>query len=1019
MEVRGGWHTEARTRMQNILRRLRYNIFPPPRWPVTWKHAIPLAGFLAVFGGACLWLEMTNKLMFAHPAAFWLLILTGWVWWMSVAGYAGLTRSRSVVATLVRLSLLGVFIVVLAEPRSVRIRDILSVIYAVDVSDSIGDGSTDAALQFVTKNVSEKPQQDEAGLVVFGRNAAVELPPRITFPLEAINSQIDRDATNLEQSLALSAAMLPEENQGRIVLISDGTSTEGSLSRVLDELKSRGVSVDVLPIQYAYDDEVWLERLELPQFVKLGETYEATILLSSLKAGSGNLILRENGKIISEEPVKFQEGKNKFTVPISLREAGYYEYAATIEVPRGKDNLTQNNSVINSLFIEGEGKVLLVVDPNGDERDWQPLAQAIREGERAVEVRPAYELQRDATSLMPYDCIAFVNVAYDNFDGIQLQAVRDAVYDLGIGFLMVGGQNSFGPGGYHRTLIEDVLPVSMDVTQKKVLPKGALAIILHTCEFAEGNTWAKRITKEAVRVLGAQDEVGAICYGPGGGDQWIFEMTPASEYEKLVPKINAAQPSDMPSFTSTMAMGLKGLMKTDASARHMIIISDGDPSPPPPQLVQEFIDAKVSISIVAIFPHGGVDIPKLRAICSATGGRFYFPSDPKQLPAIFIKESKSLKRSMIQNKTFTPEMEMPSPILKGIEGLPPLRGFVLTSPKNAPAMTILKAPPDNADEPDTDPVLATWRYGLGSTAAFTSDLSPNWGANWLEWQQYRAFVKQLLTHISREGKASQLRVRSYTNGNEGVIIAEDFHPQESFLEVHARISGPRDRAETILLKQIGPRRYQGTVPLWGKGRYHILATGVAGERNDRAHGSLILPYSPEYLKFRSSPIALQEIADRTGGELLTRETKAQEIYQTRRMPKKSSRPIFDWFLVALACLVPFDVAIRRIQLDWYVIKGWLGFGLKRAASTATMGALLERKQAVSSELQARRAETPLSSLLQREPHVPKPSRAKAPATSSQTPTLSQSSKPAAGAESEGTSTTERLLKLKRKRQEGS
>ena len=52
----------------------------------------------------------------------------------------------------------------------------------------------------------------------------------------------------------------------------------------------------------------------------------------------------------------------------------------------------------------------------------------------------------------------------------------------------------------------------MDVSQKKVLPKGALAIILHTCEFPEGNTWAKRITKQAIKVLGAQDEVGVLAY---------------------------------------------------------------------------------------------------------------------------------------------------------------------------------------------------------------------------------------------------------------------------------------------------------------------------------------------------------------------------------------------------------------------------------------------------------------------------------------------------------------------------
>ena len=39
------------------------------------------------------------------------------------------------------------------------------------------------------------------------------------------------------------------------------------------------------------------------------------------------------------------------------------------------------------------------------------------------------------------------------------------------------------------------------IDQSGILPKGALVIILHTCEFAEGNTWGKRVAKEAIRVL--------------------------------------------------------------------------------------------------------------------------------------------------------------------------------------------------------------------------------------------------------------------------------------------------------------------------------------------------------------------------------------------------------------------------------------------------------------------------------------------------------------------------------------
>ena len=80
--------------------------------------------------------------------------------------------------------------------------------------------------------------------------------------------------------------MLPEDNQGRIVLISDGMQTEGDLSKIVGDLKARGISVDVLPIAFSIGDEVWLERMELPQFVKMGESYRGRASCSSsLNAG--------------------------------------------------------------------------------------------------------------------------------------------------------------------------------------------------------------------------------------------------------------------------------------------------------------------------------------------------------------------------------------------------------------------------------------------------------------------------------------------------------------------------------------------------------------------------------------------------------------------------------------------------------------------------------------------------------------------------------------------------------------
>ena len=1070
------------------IRRTILRVFPPARPDLRFSDAIPLIGFVLVFAtilwrlispatvepirwtvyliglayggvlffrgrtqrptfrefvGAFVQLLFWTGLMFLDVWLAWLgrpvgsmvltqpwrmlwLLVVVWVWWMSVHGWSGLDRRRARQSLIVRMCLVGIFTILMAEPRAVRTSDSLSVIYAIDMSASIHPEQVNESLKFVSRTVSQKPEGDQAGLIIFGSQASVELPPAQSFPLDEnspegtiyLNSRIDRDATNLSQALSLGSAILPEDSRGRVVLISDGSETAGDLQPILEQLRSRGVAVDVLPVTYNYDREVWVERLELPQTVKIGEPYAATVIVSALNAGKGRLILEENGEPIREEPfeVEFQEGKNRFDIPIYLREPGYYEYRATLLPEDGTDGRSENNQAISYIFVEGEGRVLVVRDPfSADARDYELLVEAIRQEGRAVDVVDSLSgFPRDALSLLTYDAVIFANVPQDAFDLTQLDAMREAVYNQGTGFLMIGGENSFGPGGYHRTPIEEILPVTMDITNKKIIPKGALAIILHTCEFPEGNTWAKRISKQAIRVLGTQDLVGLIAYEVSGED-WIFKMTPAGDYDSLVPMINAAQIGDMPAFGPAMQIGYDGLMATDAATRHMIIISDGDPSPPSPVLLQNFVSNAISISTIAVFPHGGQEVGLLRSIANATGGRYYFPDDPNKLPSIFIKEAKTLKRSMIQEKEIQPQVGFPSPILEGIDGLPPLHGFVLTSLKeNALTEDVLYTELEDGDQTETDPVLAVWRYGLGTTAAFTSSLSNQWARDWVSWEDYRAFVKQLLTRISRVRRAGHLRVWSSPADGEGLITVEDFHPDEMFLDVTARVVGPGGIESTVPLKQVGPRRYQGTFPAEEKGRYQVTVTGQSGEREDRAFSGFIISYSPEFLKFTSNWDNLRRIKELTGGEELTAESKAEDIYN-RRVPKQSSRPIFDWFLLLIAFLIPADVAIRRVQIDWATVRQKLGFG-RKADTTQTMGALLARKKQVGDQLGPRDGEPtrPKST------HVPKRPPAGPPKRQpSQPGTTTQSKPPSSTAiEEPSESTTSRLLKAKRQRNDG-
>jgi hypothetical protein len=245
-----------------------------------------------------------------------------------------------------------------------------------------------------------------------------------------------------------------------------------------------------------------------------------------------------------------------------------------------------------------------------------------------------------------------------------------------------------------------------------------------------------------------------------------------------------------------------------------------------------------------------------------------------------------------------------------------------------------------------------------------------------------------------------------------VIEVEDFAKEAGFLDLTARVTGPRGEALTVPLEQVAPRRYQATFPLWGKGRYQVMAagTGVAPaastegapgrrtlqERNEQALGGFAVPYSAEYLRFRSDPILLKQIAERTGGRVL--DANDVDLFHPPRVPRESSRPVFDWFLLALCILVPLDVGVRRVQFDWEAIRAWLR-PRRGEEGAETMGALLQRKAQVKEQ----RAERPPPVPTVR---VPKPTPR--PASSVPEPKVEEPAEPQ--------STTERLLARKRKRQ---
>ena len=95
---------------------------------------------------------------------------------------------------------------------------------------------------------------------------------------------------------------------------------------------------------------------------------------------------------------------------------------------------------------------------------------------------------------------------------------------------------------------------------------------------------------------------------------------------------------DMPSLHAHLQVAYNALVPCEAAQKHVIVISDGDPQPPTPQLLSQLAAAKITCSGVCIFPHDPRNKLSLQQMAQATQGRYYDVADAMTLPQIFVRK---------------------------------------------------------------------------------------------------------------------------------------------------------------------------------------------------------------------------------------------------------------------------------------------------------------------------------------------------------------------------------------------
>ncbi|NLS94632.1 MAG: VWA domain-containing protein [Planctomycetaceae bacterium] len=993
---------------------------------------------------------MDYRITFESPWYLLLLLVIPVLWWFSYRGLAPLGRLRRFLALSLRTAILLAFIAALADVQMVRISNRLTVIYLLDQSMSIPVEHRRAMMEYVNDEIRKHRRDDDrAGVIVFGREAAIEVPPfnddvQLT-PL--IESLIDQEFTNLSAAIRLAQASFPEDAAKRIVVVSDGNENLGDALKQAQHVASDGVGIDVVPIRYDRRGEVILDRVAVPGNVRKGHPFDLRVVLTNLTEAtpeddgvvSGTLVIRRGDDVVSEDKVALAPGKQVFSVRQEVDDAGFHRYEAKFLPENPEDDaMRQNNAATSFSYIRGKGQVLLIEDSESP-GEFDRMVQALKRQNIEVDVRSGDLTFTGLDQLQQFDTVVLANVPREAFTDAQIEMLVRNTQQLGAGLVMMGAPNGFGAGGWTNTSLEKAMPVDFQIKAAKVVPRGALVMMMHASEMAQGNFWQKKIAEEALKALGPQDYCGVLHYDNMASTKWLWNpgmATVGPNRSIMLGRLGRMDPGDMPQFDPAMRLAQQGFAGLpDAAVKHMIVISDGDPTPPSAASVRAIKDLNVTVSTVAVGTHGPAGSGTLRDLAKETGGKYYAVKSPNALPKIFQREARRVAQPLIYENAagVVPETRFPHEMIRGIDGpFPPITGYVMTTKKENPLVEVSLVSPLPGTERNRT-ILASWTYGLGRAVAYTTDVGARYATQWTGWENYDKFFTQMIIWSMRplgdEGKFS-ISTEERDGQIEVVVNAldknDDFY---NFLAMTGTVVGPNLEPVELKMQQTAPGRYQGSFAGRDAGSYFIVLSPGPGMAPLQT--GINVPYSDEFRSRETNEALLGQlpVLEPKGGKpgrLLPPIDEFAELkplleYDTFRHDLAKAFSSQDiWFLVVLlaAWLLFLDVFVRRVQVNfaWVpVLAGRIAarlFGREQVVSQVeTIDRLRSRKAEVAGQVDQLRATSrfeatqPITGDQPIDLAAPPPESLE---TTGQAPSLAEQDKP------EEETYTSRLLKAKKK-----
>src|SRR5436189_848926 len=499
-----------------------------------------------------------------------------------------------------------------------------SLLVAADLSASV-QSALDTEAATVRRILQQRRGDDRAGVLSFGRDSQVEVNISKDPQFGEFQSQPNPHYTDLAAALQLGGSVLPDDSRKHIVVISDGRANLGDAVSEARLLRAEGVRVDTFALPVPVGAEAYIDRLDAPRTLTQGQQANAQALVVTNTATHVTVRWYLDRTLVNTVQLDLPVGETILKQTVTPAEPGFHAVRVVMDAVR--DTYAENNLGEALIQVVGPPRVLLVENTLGEAASLESALHSTGIGTSAV---TPDQLPRSAADLAAYQAVVLVNIPATSLGADGMNLLQASVRDLGTGLVVIGGTESYGPGGYAGTPLETTLPVQIQIPQDMQKPPVAVVLVLESTETGQGDQILRGATESVVDQLTPRDKI-AISNGAMG--PFVVSLGPLTDKAAVKRQIEAMSLGDPPSYAADLTAADQALSHTTAAIKHLIFLGDGDAQDNYQPIVTAMHAHGITVTTVAIGATGP-DAAMPQQIAGWGHGRFYQSNSLSDIPQI-------------------------------------------------------------------------------------------------------------------------------------------------------------------------------------------------------------------------------------------------------------------------------------------------------------------------------------------------------------------------------------------------